>query len=954
MTSAEIRQSFLDFFQEKDHTIVPSASLLPTSPNLLFTNAGMNQFVPFFLGAQKAPYSPPRAADTQKCIRAGGKHNDLEDVGNDSYHHTLFEMLGNWSFGDYFKEEAIGWAWELLVDRWKFPPDRLYATVYKPGEGDPSTFDQDAYDHWRALFEKAGLDPDVHIVDGDVKDNFWMMGDTGPCGPCSEIHMDLTPGGITKGSLVNADDSRCIEIWNLVFIQYNAEEDGSFHPLPARHVDTGMGFERVCAVMQGTENFTDFSKLPSNYDSDVFYPTIAKLEHLSGHGYIDIYPLSHEDYDSHAPDLKSAIAFRVIADHIRTLSFAIADGILPGNTDRNYVLRRILRRAVRYGRNLELGGQGKNFLPELVPDLVAQFGDVFPELRKRRSQIEETLEAEETSFNKTLDRGIKLFNVAAAQVTGPAFPAEVAFELYDTYGFPTDLTALMAGERGLHLDLAEVEKHMEAQRDRGRAAQQTETIKAIEFETNIETAFVGYEKDSALAIIHSIVDEDDRLFAIIDISPFYVEMGGQVGDTGVLRVGDEEIEVRQVVQFGRATALAIDRRPSAWREQPLDAELEIDTGRRRDVEKHHTATHIFHWALHEAVSADAAQQGSYVGPDRLRFDFNSKALNADQIREIEKRTNAKIAADDAVAWTEVPHADVRGRKDIMQFFGDKYGDNVRVVQIGGVEGSLDGWSMELCGGTHVRKTGEIGLFKIRKEEAIAAGVRRIEAVCGAHAAQYLAETADALRAEIDVLHGKLSTTNIELEGAHAEPVSAPSISEEPYQILTSVTHDAAGRIEEIDAALDALTAHRDGLKQAAIEADKRLKKQAGASLARAADAKIAELIAASTEDADGATPCIVEQLEGADPGLLQEFLHSLKKKEFPGVAILAAPEGGKVHIGIYVAKERTGEFQAGKIMQELAPIVGGRGGGKPEMARGAGDDPSQIVAFLEKARALLT
>ena len=413
MTSAEIRQSFLDFFAEKQHTIVPSASLLPQSPGLLFTNAGMNPFVPFFLGVEKAPYDPPRAADTQKCIRAGGKHNDLEDVGYDTYHHTFFEMLGNWSFGNYFKKEAIQWAWELVVERWGLPAHRLYASVYAPKEGDPGNFDQEAYDIWAALFVSKGCDPAVQIVHGNVKDNFWMMGETGPCGPCSELHVDLTPEGnpLIGRKLVNNDSDLCIEIWNLVFIQYNAEADGTFRELPAKHVDTGMGFERACSIIQNTNGFTDFSKKPSNYATDVFQPIFRKLEALSGKTYADIYPELGADRSLFTEEMKTAIAFRVIADHLRTLSFSIADGIMPGNNGRNYVLRRILRRAVRYGRQLGFSGE-KPFFGALVETLVSEMGGVFPELSNRKDVVRQTLEQEEASFNQTLDRGLKRFEEA--------------------------------------------------------------------------------------------------------------------------------------------------------------------------------------------------------------------------------------------------------------------------------------------------------------------------------------------------------------------------------------------------------------------------------------------------------------------------------------------------------------------------------------------------------------
>ena len=476
MTAAEIRQSFLDFFKEKEHSIVPSASLLPQSPGLLFTNAGMNQFVPYFLGTETAPYDPPRAADTQKCIRAGGKHNDLEDVGQDSYHHTFFEMLGNWSFGDYFKRDAINWAWELMVERWGFPPDRLYATVYRPGPGDPAEFDQEAYDCWKALFEGAGCDPAIHIVDGNKADNFWMMGETGPCGPCSELHVDLTPEGDTGGLLVNKDSDQCIEIWNLVFIQFNAEADGTFRDLPSKHVDTGMGFERACSIIQNTRGFTDFSRKASNYNTDVFRPIFQRLEELSGKKYQDIYP--EPGKESENENIQTAVAFRVIADHLRTLSFSIADGILPGNTGRNYVLRRILRRAVRYGRSLGFTGD-KFVLTSLVSTLIDQMHQAFPELKTREAVIVDTLQREERSFNETLDRGLTLFGEEAARVSGGAFPAEAAFKLYDTFGFPVDLTQLLCRERGITLEMDRFDELMEQARQIAREAQKSEVVSGV-------------------------------------------------------------------------------------------------------------------------------------------------------------------------------------------------------------------------------------------------------------------------------------------------------------------------------------------------------------------------------------------------------------------------------------------------------------------------------------------
>jgi alanyl-tRNA synthetase len=922
MTSKEIRQSFLDFFREKQHTIVPSSSLLPESPGLLFTNAGMNQFVPFFLGTQKSPYQPPRAADTQKCIRAGGKHNDLEDVGFDTYHQTLFEMLGNWSFGDYFKKEAIAWAWELLVERWGFPPQRLYATVYRPGEGDPAEFDKEAYEHWAAVFEAAGLDPSVHIVDGNKKDNFWMMGDTGPCGPCSELHVDLTPGGDTKGSLVNADDPRCIELWNLVFIQYNAEKDGSFRSLPSCHVDTGMGFERACSMIQGTRGFTDFSTPISNYETDVFRPIFDALEQASGKTYGCSLPQVREGL-SEAEQVD--IAFRVIADHLRTLSFAIADGIKPGNGGRNYVLRRVLRRAVKFGRTLGVG-KGKPFLSGLVPTLVAEFGGIFPELVERQAAIVETLDNEERLFGQTLDRGLKLFESQLAKAKGGVFPGDTAFDLEATYGFPVDLTQLMAAERGLSVDMGCYSECLREHQEISRAGGQSEVISALDYKTDVETEFTGFDEDESTAQVLDVLDRDGMHYAIVDRCPMYAEKGGQVSDTGVLVIGDEEIAVAAVSQVGAAFCLALGSPLKAWQDQPLEVILRIDVPRRRMIETHHTATHLMHWALHEVVGPEVAQQGSLVASDRLRFDFNSDALSADQLNAVEALVNSRIADDDAVSWQELSHGEVRDRADVMQFFGDKYGDLVRLVKIGGEPGALDGYSMELCGGTHLRSTGAIGRFKIKSEGAISAGVRRIEAVCASAADTYIEERIAALKEEVQAFAGKLEKANSIL-GEDALEVPVLDGDEED---------------------LEPWLAWRNTLKATAAEAEKLLKKKQSTGAAAEADAKLVELIAA----ASGEVPLIAKSFEGT-PALLQELLNGLKKRQFPGIGVMVVNDGEKVHVGISVASGFTDRFQAGQLMGELAPLVNGRGGGKAEMARGAGSDPSGVEALLAKSRELI-
>ncbi|PYJ44448.1 MAG: alanine--tRNA ligase, partial [Verrucomicrobia bacterium] len=739
MTSAEIRQSFLDFFREKKHTIVPSSSLLPDAPNLLFTNAGMNQFVPIFLGQAKPSWNPPRVADTQKCIRAGGKHNDLEDVGLDTYHHTFFEMLGNWSFGDYFKKEAIEWAWELLVERWKFPAQRLYATVYEPGAGEPSEFDQEAYEHWARLFREADLDPKVHILSSGKADNFWMMGDTGPCGPCSEVHVDLTPDGDTRGALVNKGDPRCIEIWNLVFIQFNANPDGSFTPLPQRHVDTGMGFERAVAILQGTKNLSDFSGTISNYETDVFRPIFDELEKLSGKKYASTLPKQKSSGEGEQETID--IAFRVIADHIRALSFAIADEIIPSNEGRGYVLRRILRRAIRYGRTL---GFHEPFFFKLVDVVAETIGDVFPELRARQSKIREIIRREEEAFNKTLDEGLTMFDRAMRfdiEMTKAGVPREIsgqiAFKLYDTYGFPLDLTELMARERGLTVEVAGFERLMEQQRERARKAQKKEEISVEEGELKAApTKFLGYDFLEAEAVVETVLagKKSDEVNIVVDRTPFYAEMGGQVGDRGLLHVpGHDWTEVGQlrVIDTQKRGDVFVHRAELVQGRAPEPGEavrISVDADRRKLIQGHHTVTHLLHWALHEIVSRDASQKGSYVGPDKLTFDFSSAPLMPDQKRDVERLVNEKIAEDAPVSWTEIPFSEAKQRKDIVQFSGEKYGDTVRVLQIGGAPRALNGYSMELCGGTHVRATGEIGPFRIVKEEAIAAGTRRIEAV----------------------------------------------------------------------------------------------------------------------------------------------------------------------------------------------------------------------------------
>jgi alanyl-tRNA synthetase len=936
MTAAEIRQSFLDFFKEKKHTIVPSASLMPQSPGLLFTNAGMNQFVPYFLGTDKATYDPPRATDTQKCIRAGGKHNDLDDVGQDSYHHTFFEMLGNWSFGDYFKEEAINWAWDLVIERWGFPPERLYATVYRPGEGDPSEFDQEAYDHWKKLFEKAGCDPDVHIVDGNKADNFWMMGATGPCGPCSELHVDMTPAGDTRGSLVNKDSDQCIEIWNLVFIQFNAEADGTFRDLPSKHVDTGMGFERACSIIQNTKGFTDFSNRASNYNTDVFRPLFDRLAELSGKKYVDVYPEPGQELSE---EIKDAVAFRVLGDHIRTLSFSIADGILPDNKKRGAVVRQILRRAVRYGRQLGFSAS-QHVLIQLVDTLADSMKATFPELDEQRDKIKRVLEEEESSFNETLDRGLALFEKEVKGLSRDTFPGSSAFTLEATYGFPKELTELLCREQKLEFDDAGYKMARAEHETISKGGRKDNVLRALDIASEVATEFIGFEQRECEATILEQHSEEDIRWLLTDRSPFYAEMGGQEGDTGTLVANGKEIPVVAVQQIGGARAHGVSEDQAGGVNPGDKVTLRIDPDRRQPIEAHHTATHLLHWALHEVVSADATQQGSLVAVDRLRFDFTSSAVSAEQIAEIEEKVNACIEAEQSVSWQEVPYSEAKGRDDIMQFFGDKYGDQVRVVQIGGEAQALNGYSMELCGGTHVRNTKEIGLFKIKREEAIAAGTRRIEAACGTAAWEALQEEGLAITEETQGAERKLSAANAQLEAAGEEAIS---VAELPHYVVEAVV--ARGEIKEINTLLGTIKAHRDKLQASAVEAEKKVKKAQTANAARQADEFLAGVI-----EGGGSGSNLVQVLEGP-PALLQELLNGLKKVQFTQAAFLVVDDGTKLHLGAFCGTDgNDAGHGAGNLIKDLAPIVGGKGGGKPDMARGAGADREKREELLEAAR----
>ena len=906
MNSAEIRQSFLDFFANHGHTIVPSSSLLPDSPGLLFTNAGMNQFVPIFLGDREAdvskwagarPSKDTRAADTQKCIRAGGKHNDLEDVGFDTYHHTLFEMLGNWSFGDYFKKESLTWGWELLTKVWGMPPKRLFATVYAPKAGDPSEFDHEAAAIWTELFKAEGLDPAVHIVHGNRKDNFWMMGDTGPCGPCSEIHFNLLPdGNEAEGrKLVNSSSPRCIEIWNHVFIQFNANADGTFSPLAAKHVDTGMGFERVAGIHATTKGFTTFTAEPSNYEADVFAPLFARVSSLSGKIYQRTVPTKREGLTDQE---NTDIAFRVLADHARTISCAIADGILPGNEGRNYVIRRILRRGILYGTKL---GLKVGFFEQLVAPVVESLGPVFPELFTQQEIIRRVIRSEEESFGRTLERGLNLFEAAVASAakrgSGTTVEGATAFELYDTYGFPLDMTQLLATERGLTVDTPAFEALMDKQRERGRAAHKKEiVVAATEGEaTNLRpTEFTGYTETVAKATLLEIVRTDADTFLIFDRTPFYAEMGGQAGDTGNVLVGGHLVHITDTVKdkAGRhlhktdATLAAAGPAIAVG----ATAELEVDLVRRRAISRHHSAAHLIHWALRKVLGAHVRQAGTSKTPDRMRFDFSHfEAATPEQLREVERLINEKVIGNARIETYETDFD--KKPEGTLAFFGDKYGKVVRVVDIGG-------YSRELCGGTHSATAGEIGLIKIVAEMAIAAGTRRIEAVAGQAAYDLLVHHDQQLKAV------------------------AAKLNAGPQDVVVK---------------LDALLANK-------ADAERKLK-----VFEQKAAAGLADELVAKAEDRNGLK--VVSAVVTVDsPDALRALGSQVLGKLGEGIVQLGAVIGEKATVVAFCSPGavKAGQ-QAGKLVSALCAQLGGKGGGKPDFAMGGGKETAKLAEVLAAA-----
>ena len=897
MTSSEIRQQFLDFFKSKGHHIVPSAPIvIKNDPTLMFTNAGMNQFKDYFLGNKQSPHS--RVADTQKCLRVSGKHNDLEEVGVDTYHHTMFEMLGNWSFGDparpaggYFKKEAIEWSWELLTSVYKIDKDLLYVTVFEGDEKEGLPFDEEACDEWAKW-----ISPE-RILKGNKKDNFWEMGDTGPCGPCSEIHVDCRPAeeraAVDGKTLVNADHPQVIEIWNNVFIQFNRKKDGSLEPLPAKHVDTGMGFERLVRVLQGKT---------SNYDTDVFTGTIAAIEKIIGKKY---------DYSNS----KEAIAFRVLADHIRAISFTIADGQLPSNTGAGYVIRRILRRAVRYYYSYL--DYKQPLLSQLVPVIAAQFEQVFPELKQQEAFVTKVIREEEESFLRTLEKGLKRIDDIIKSASGGRINGKDAFELYDTYGFPADLTRLIASENSLTVDEAGFEAEMKQQKERSRAATAVDTEDWIIVGEDVPSQFVGYEDlntGTRVTRYRKVSAKGKEQYQLVlEKTPFYAESGGQVGDKGKLIINDEELIISDTKKENDLIIHFTDRLPENI-DQPLRAI--VDTEKRVYTTYNHTATHLLHAALKQVLGVHVNQKGSLVSPDVLRFDVSHFAkITDDELRQVERIVNEKIRENLPVTIREMPKEEAL-KLGAMALFGEKYGDRVRVVTIdpssvlpgqntfspGSREAETIPFSVELCGGTHVLHTGMIGLFVITSESAVAAGVRRIEALTGPAALQYMYERLNQNKALNELLK-----TN--------DPIKA---------VEKLITEKAAleKHVERLEAR------ELVGIRNELLHKDEIINQVNF----------IGDIVEVSNADA------------------LKKLCADLKNHLKDFAVVLCANIGGKPFVAVSIAENVVAAkgLDAGQIIkQHVAPLIKGGGGGQKTLATAGGQEPGNLPKVIEVVKGLL-
>lgn len=888
--STEIRQDFLDFFKSKQHKIVPSAPVFPyDDPTLLFTNAGMNQFKDVFLGTGKRDYK--RCADTQKCIRVSGKHNDLEEVGHDGYHHTFFEMLGNWSFGDYYKKEAIEWAWELLTKVWGLDKKRLWVTYYRE---DLET---------KELWENCTDIDHSHILKFDEKDNFWEMGDTGPCGPCSEIHYDFTPDGC-KGSDVNADNPDVMEIWNLVFIQYNRDNTGKLHDLPKKHVDTGMGFERMVRVLQNKS---------SNYLTDVFLPLVNELINITG-----------KEYSG-----KFEAPMNVIADHVRTLTFAIGDGAIPSNEGRGYVLRRVLRRAARYGRNLDMRIP---FIYKLVDTVVDTMGHVFPEIVEKREFIKEVIKGEEESFNITLDKGLALFNEEVERMKVAAektFSGEVAFKLHDTYGFPVDLTQLMAREIGYRVDMESFNEKMEIARGLSRVDKILDSIEEKEYDdlmrVDKDLKYDPYTESEAIEteVIAYQNKFDNGTGILLKNNPFYKASGGQVSDTGELIFGDKRYEVQNI-----NTKNIIEIPKTEFGELPVKAVAKINIPRRLSIQRNHSATHIMHEALRRVLGSHVKQMGSYLDDKVLRFDFpHFHKLKPQEITDIEQIVNDKVKEKIAVYSEEMPIEKANTIPHVKKFFGEKYGEMVRVVFID------DKFSVEFCGGTHVKDTSDIGLFKIIREESISAGTRRIFAKTGEGIIDHINERT----AEIEKLASELPE-----KYANNFNLAISEFKKDFDGTDFRNTEMLASLIKYHDSTIASLLELKEKYQEEKRQLEKELAKQKVQNAAGSID----ELIS-SAKEVNG-IKLITGEFTVDNTDELKELGDKLREKMGSAVGLLYSVIDGKVGLCAVVSDDlvKTKKLSAGKIAGDVAKILGGGGGGKPHLATAGGKDVSKIREAL--------
>jgi len=937
VTSAEIRNSFLDFFKRHGHTIVPSSPVVPyDDPTLLFANAGMNQFKDVFLGTGKRNYT--RAADTQKCIRVSGKHNDLEEVGRDTYHHTFFEMLGNWSFGDYYKKEAIQWAWDLLTNVWKLPKNRLWASVYKD--------DDEAEIYWKSVTD---IDP-KHVLRFGEKDNFWEMGETGPCGPCSEIHIDRTPHATATADLVNAGDPSVIEIWNLVFIQYNRDEAGRLTPLPAKHVDTGMGFERVCAVLQGKD---------SNYDTDIFTPLIGQIGQITGKTYNGGL---HPGVDRQQSEIDTAM--RVIADHIRTLTFAIGDGALPSNEGRGYVLRRILRRAARFGRNLDMR---EPFIYLLVPTLVHSMGYFFPEIKSHQEQIQSVIKGEEEGFNATLDRGLEIFESVIKEIGhSKTFPGEDAFRLYDTYGFPLDLTQLMTEERGMKVDVSRFTELMEEQRTRARESGKGDRIKVASTvldrdEQFGENVFIGYTNLEADVTLSRVVDN----FISLDRTPFYVESGGQVNDTGILEGENFRAEVVSSVRKDKKLIHEVRvLKGNPEDHQGAKVHACVDTDRRHHIERNHSATHLVHEALRQVLGNHLHQQGSLVAPEYLRFDFNHfEKISPEQLKAIEDIVNEKIersipvnALNNPKDWLTIEEAK-RRYPNVKMFFGDKYGDRVRIVEID------PKFSVELCGGTHVLSTKDIGFFKFRSEGSIASGIRRIEAVTGDFALELLKLQEKNASDRIDYARGMLERIEgllLEIRGTSTTAIPSdadllPKFAQTLEELKS--TFDRPARVStELRSSFerqDVIAREVETLIFKMAEMVKSLEKQVGRQRVKTLSSDIEGLVAHAVSIDE--FRLVATKVQAASVDELKSLGDSLRAKLGSGVGLIASVIDDKVSLVCVVTDDLVAKkkIEAGKVVGAVAKLVGGGGGGRAHMATAGGRDVARLDEAISRTKSIV-